>query len=65
MKKKQQERNDDVPIGIRLPPEMAKALRELAKRNERGVSGEIRAALRPWLRRKPLGVLEQESAEVR
>jgi predicted DNA-binding protein len=48
--------NGDVFFNIRLKPEMHRRLVEIAKQNERTVSGEVRLALREHLERLEDGV---------
>ncbi len=47
------EQQPEVKITVRIPPDVAEAMRRLAERNDRSLNGEIVRALREYARRRP------------
>jgi hypothetical protein len=52
----QEKREARTPIGAYVPHEQAQEIRELARRNDRSLSAEIRLALRAHIARERLEV---------
>ena len=46
------EQQPEVKTTVRIPPDVAQAMRRLAERNDRSLNGEIVRALREYVRRQ-------------